>query len=285
MTTTIHLAIPPNIIRKSMADITRDFPEVVIRSPQTHPEMDVFFQTAFGKEEATADLTVTAYPDALKSARAQGEDTIFRSLPTDLIPMRSILVNIGYKEPDPFFKVIAVVTMLIIYHQAVTPAVSGWCDLCREDLIGAMVIPPDNTPAPAVYACYMERICGKRGKEAAEKVNARLLPQDINTAVDSGEYKAGMVFPAFARTFRKGHAIKVWPREGAITLPLLAFIKKKAPKEAEDILRYLLGEAYQTFISKSGLFLPVRPKIPLFEEMIHGNDRLHWLGWDNYCSL
>ena len=50
-------------------------------------------------------------------------------------------------------------------------------------------------------------------------------------------------------------------------------------------MRLLLGDAFQKFISKNGLLVPVRQATPLFDEMTCEIGRLNWLGWDKYSLL
>ena len=283
--TDIHLAIPPNIVRKTTDDLKKKFPGVSIRPHQTHLEMDDFFVKEFGKEEKTADLTLSAYPASLVGLREAGEKSIFAAMPETLPPMRSALAKVGLSEDNSFFKVVAVVTLVIIAHKDTQPFPESWADLCHENINSKVVIPPEETPAPALYAYYMEKFCGEQGKKAALKVHKKMLPQDINTSVDAGQYKAGMVFPAFARTFRQGNAAMVWPKEGALTLPLLAFLKKDAPGQAIEILDYIFDTQYQSFLAQSGLFCSVREDVEFFEEMILNNCRLNWMGWLDYCAM
>jgi ABC-type Fe3+ transport system substrate-binding protein len=283
MTSTLHLALPPNIARQVLSEIQTAFPGAALHPPQNHDEMADFFQNRFGEPEKTADLTLTAYPSAL--ARAVRYEHVFATMPPDLPVMRRELMDTGLKEPFPFVRVAAAVTLMIIYHKSVDPSPEGWADLCREDLAGDVVIPPHNTPAPALYAHYLEKLVGEIGKKAAARAHAKLFPQDINKYVDAGVYKAGMVFPAFARTFRLGMAGAVWPKEGAVVIPLLAFLKKGAGKDAVRALHALFSRKNQTIIAENGLFCPVLEKVPLFSEMQHNNSRLLWSGWDDYMAL
>jgi len=283
MSTTLHLAIPPNIARQTLWEIQSAFPGVAIRPPQNHDEMSDFFGNVFGDEERTADLTLTVYPSAL--SRAVQQEKIFAPVPKDLPGMRKELVDIGLKEPMDHFKVVAAVTMMIIHHETVHPPPKGWADLCREDLEGQVVIPPHNTPAPALFAHYLEKLCGEKGKRAAATVHAKLFPQDINKAVDEGVYKAGMVFPAFARTFRLGKAKALWPEEGAVVIPLLAFLKRGAHEDALKVLRAFFSRQIQSIVAENGLFCPAVEDVPLFSEMVQNGSRLLWSGWDQYMAL
>ncbi|PIE71353.1 MAG: hypothetical protein CSA22_03590 [Deltaproteobacteria bacterium] len=278
-----QLALPPNIVRKALGEIQSRFPSVALSPPQTHDEMSYFFKHEFGDPEKTADLTVTAYPSAL--ARAKEHSSAFQTLPADLPPMRCELSRAGLLECAPYYKVIGVVTLMIIHHRSVEPPPRKWADLCRPDLVDSVVIPPESTPAPAIYGCYMDKFCGVDGAVAASRVNAKLLPQDINKSVDAGDYKAGMVFPAFARTFRTGMAKAVWPEEGAVAIPLIAFVKKRASEAAVETLRYLCSEPFQRLLAVDGLFCPMLASVPLFDEMMANKSRIAWLGWEDYIQL
>ncbi len=283
--TDIQLAIPPNIVRKTTGDLKAMFPGIVVRPHQTHPEMEAFFADEFGKEDKTAHLTLTAYPSALARLAESGGDSVFAETPAGLPPMRPELARAGLREENLFYRVVAAITLVIVSNKRTRPFPEGWADLCHEDIRDRVVIPPEETPAPALYAYYMEKFMGPRGAEAASRVRKKMLPQDINNAVDTGQYMAGMVFPAFARTFRHGNAAMVWPKEGALTLPLLAFLKKDAPEQAREILKYILGKEYQSFLAGNGLFCSVRDDVDFFEEMIENQCRINWMGWPDYRGM
>lgn len=281
----IHLAIPPNIVRKTTDDLKQKFPGIRVRPHQTHPEMDAFFSRDFGDPQKTADLTLTAYPSALAHRRDEPDGGAFQALPNDLPGLSPRLSDTGFTESSPFYKVVAVVTLVIIANKDISPFPRSWKDLCSERLKDRVVIPPEDTPAPALYAYYMEKLYGETGRRAARAAHKKLLPQEINHAVDQGDYAAGMVFPAFARTFRSQGAAMVWPEEGALTLPLLAFLKKDAPDLAKDVLAHVMGHEYQAFLSSSGLFCSVREDVPEFWELKEGENTLNWMGWPDYCAL
>jgi ABC-type Fe3+ transport system substrate-binding protein len=281
--TTLHLSLPPNIARQAIDDIRARFADATVLAPQTHDEMSDFYNHRFGEGDTTADLTVTAYPGAL--ARAFAHRNQLAALPADLPPMRPALARAGLLESHPFFKVIGVVTLMMIHHRSMDPPPEKWADLCRREWAGAVVIPPPSTPAPALYAYWMTRLCGDDGRHAAARADALLFPQDINKAVDEGRYKAGVVFPAFARTFRTGMARAVWPAEGAVAVPLLAFVKKGAGPDAVAVLRHLLADPFQQLLATNGLFAPVLASVPFFDEMTANAGRLLWMGWQDYLAL
>ncbi len=281
----IHLAIPPNILRKTADDLKVKFPDITIRPHQTHSEMAAFFADDFGDPEKTADLTLAAYPSALANCMTQKEGGIFQAMPHDLPALCPYLAGAGFGESTPFYRVVAVVTLVFIANRQVDPFPKSWRDLCGQALRDRVVIPPEETPAPALYAYYMEKFFQETGRRASRAVHQNLLPQQINVAVDLGRYAAGMVFPAFARTFRSGNAAMVWPEEGALTLPLLAFLKKGAPAAAKGVLAFVMGHEYQSFLSSSGLFCPIREDVPKFEELEDENNRLNWMGWPDYCAM
>jgi ABC-type Fe3+ transport system substrate-binding protein len=279
----LHMALPPNIARQVISEIQAQFPNASIHPPQTHDEMDDFFKNQFGCPQRTADLTLTVYPSAL--TRASASKDRFASMPGDLPKMRGELRRVGLKEPSPFFRVVAVVTMIIIHHKNLTPPISGWADLCREDIAASVITPPPNTPAPTLYAHYLEKLCGVAGRRAATRVRSELLPQDINKTVDEGLYKAGMVFPAFARTFRLGNTLSVWPKEGAIAVPLMAFLKNGASETAVGVLKEVFGKRIQTILAENGHFCAIREDVALFPEMVAHDSKLVWTGWEDYIEL
>ena len=282
--TRIHLAVPPNIARTLIQDLSRLFPEAEIIPPMTHDEMDHFFTHEFGHEEASAHLTLTAYPQALQRALSPEHTHLFAPMPQSLPPMREELIQIGLKESHPLFRCVCVVPMMILISNQLESSVSGWADLVATTQGDKVVIPPHNTPAPNLFRLYMAELCGETGVQFADSVHATLLPQDINKSIDEGTYLAGMAFPAFARTSRGGNTQAIWPKEGAVAIPLMALIRKDAPKEAQNILNALFSHDIQNRLAREGLFVSVRDDVPLIDEMIENQNTLAWCGWNRHIT-
>ncbi|PID45795.1 MAG: hypothetical protein CR981_00190 [Proteobacteria bacterium] len=284
--TDLHLAIPPNIARKTIDDLQRKYPGIQIRPHQTHKEMAAFFSQDFGKAEHTADLTLTAYPTALTRLYAMDDPgQIFAPLPTTLPALRPDLAELGINETNPYYRVACLVCLVAIVHKDVRPFPKSWADLCHEEIRCAMAIPPEETPAPALYTYFQSKLNGDSGREAARQADKTLLPLDINQGVDAGDFKAGMLLSAFARTFRHNNAHMVWPAEGAFALPLLAFLKKDAPREASDILNTVFSHSFQEFLAKDGGFIPIRSDVAFFGEVADNNCHILWMGWHDYTCM
>ncbi len=286
MTTDLHLAIPPNIARKTTDDLKKQFPRIHVRPHQTHVEMDKFFSHEFGKPEHTADLTLTAYPWAL--ARLAGMDDpgkVFAPMPETLPKLRSELADFGVSEANPYYRVVCLVCLVPIVHKDVHPFPVSWADLCHENIRDAVAIPPEETPAPALYTYFQTKLNGEMGRKAALQANKTLLPQDINLAVDAGDFKAGVLLSAFGRTFRQKNARMVWPKEGAFVLPLLAFVKKDAPGQAFDILEIIFSHCFQEFLARDGGFIPMRADVDFFGEVAENHCHIKWMGWQDYIAM
>ncbi len=284
--TDIHLAIPPNIARKTIDDLQKKFPGIQIRPHQTHIEMDEFFSQDFGEKEHTADLTLTAYPSALTKLYAMEDPgQVFAPLPSTLPAMRPDMVELGVQENNPYYRVVCMVCLVPIVHKDVQPFPTSWADLCHPDVRDGVAIPPEETPAPALYTYFQSKLNGEQGREAARMTDKTLLPLDINQGVDAGDFKAGVLLSAFARTFRQNNGRMVWPKEGAFTLPLLAFLKKDAPQEAFDILDTVFSHSFQEFLAKDGGFIPMRSDVDFFGEVAENNCHVQWMGWQDYTCM
>ncbi len=284
--TDIHLAIPPNIARKTIDDLKKDFPGIDIRPHQTHVEMDAFFSEDFGKAEHTADLTLTAYPWALTRLFAMDDPgQVFAPMPETLPKMRADLADLGVREASRYYRVVSLVCLVPIAHKDTRPFPGSWADLCHKDIRDAMAIPPEETPAPALYSYFQTKLNGEAGREAARLADKTLLPLDINQGVDAGDFKAGMLLSAFGRTFRHKNARMIWPKEGAFVLPLLAFLKKDAPKEILEILDIIFSRPFQQFLAKDGGFIPIRPDVELFGEVADNHCHIQWMGWQDYITM
>lgn len=276
------VVVPPSVIRKTDTDLNRLFPGLEIQPHHTHGELDTYFREKFGLAEHTADLTVTAYPQALKQVE---KSDIFAPLPEDLPQMRQDLVEKGLKEPSPYYRIISLACAIFVYQKDLPDPPAAWGDLCQQRFHGQFLCPPADTPMPALFRSVMERHYGEAGALVADTMRADLYPLDINKAVDEKQALAGLAIPSFGRTFRNNNGAMAWPKEGAVPAPLFAFLRKDASREAQDALRYLMGVQYQTFLSKTGALCPVHPEVPLFTEMHEAGGRLLWDGWDAYREL
>ncbi len=284
--TDLHLAIPPNIARKTIDDLQKKYPGIHIRPHQTHVEMDAFFGQDFGKKEHTADLTLTAYPAALTRLYAMDDPgEIFAPLPTTLPTLRPDLIELGISETNPYYRAVCLVCLVAIAHKDAQPFPASWADLCHEKIRDAVAIPPEETPAPALYTYFQRKMNGDAGREAARRADKTLLPLDINQGVDAGDFKAGILLSAFARTFRQNNARMVWPKEGAFVLPLLAFLKKDAPQQAIDVLNDIFSQPFQEFLAKDGGFIPTRSDVEFFGEVADNNCHVQWMGWQDYAQM
>ncbi len=284
--TDLHLAVPPNIARKTIDDLKKKFHRVHIRPHQTHVEMDAFFANEFGKPEQTADLTLTAYPSALTKLYAMKDpEQVFAPMPSTLPPLRSDLANLGLTATSPYYRMVCLVCLVPIIHKDIHPVPTSWTDLCHENIRDAVAIPPEETPVPPLYTYFQTRLNGDKGREAALRANKILLPQDINLAVDAGDFKAGILLSPFGRTFRHKNARMIWPKEGAFVLPLLAFIKKNTPQEALDVLEVIFSHSFQEFLARDGGFIPMRADVDLFGEIAKNHCHIQWMGWQDYTVM
>jgi ABC-type Fe3+ transport system substrate-binding protein len=276
------LVLPPNILRRSEDIITKKFPEIELRAHHTHAEMDEHFSHQFGKAEFTADLTISAYPQALYSA---ADSDLFADMPSDLPPLRPELAELGLGEAPAYVKVIGVVPVVMIHNTEVADPPNSWEDLSNKRWWGNVVSPPHDTPLPALFRYYMESNFGSDGASAADALHPELYPLDINKYVDEGRFQVGLVIPAFGRNFRLGSGTMVWPAEGAVAVPMMAFLRKDAAPPVRQLLEYLLSLEFQEFMSNDGLICPAVQEAPLFQELLENQSRFIWSGWDAAADI
>lgn len=270
------LTFPPNVLRRAESEIAALFPEIDLKPHHTHGEMDDYFSNIFGDPEQTADITLTAYPQALPAAAASN---LFADMPAELPPLRSELAELGLDQAPPYVKVIGVAPVVLIYHTGISDPPRSWEDLSKERWWGKVVSPPHDTPIPAFFRYYMETHFGDAGSAAADALNPELYPLDINKAVDENRYQAGLVIPAFGRNFRSDSGAMVWPREGAVAAPLMAFVRRDADPAVHRLLEYLLSAEFQNFISCDGLICPCLQEAKAFPELIENQFSFLWAGW------
>jgi ABC-type Fe3+ transport system substrate-binding protein len=273
----VFMVLPPNILRRAEDVIAKKFPEIALRPHHTHAEMDEHFSHYFGREEYTAELTVSAYPQALYRA---ADSDLFAEMPAELPPIRPELAELGLAEAPAYVKVIGVVPVVLIHNTGIADPPGSWQDLSKERWWGNVVAPPHDTPLPALFRYYMESNFGNDGASAADALHPELYPLDINKYVDEGRFQAGLAIPAFGRNFRLGSGAMVWPTEGAVAVPVMAFLRKDAAPPAKQLLAYLLSPEFQEFMSTDGLICPVLQEAPLFLELVQNQFRFIWAGWD-----
>ena len=141
------LVMPPNILRRAEDIVAKKFPEIELRPHHTHAEMDEHFSHYFGKKEFTADLTISAYPQALYRA---ADSDLFADLSLNLPPLRPELAEQGLGEAPAYVKVIGVVPVVMIHNTGITDPPGSWKDLSNERWWGSVVAPPHDTPLPAL---------------------------------------------------------------------------------------------------------------------------------------
>ena len=282
----ILLNLTPNVMRKTISDIGFRFPGIRILPIKTHEEMGNYFDSLFGRPETRLedlpDIIITAYPQVIGNKDWIEKSGFFQPIPEDLPPLRSDLRENGFSEPTVYFRMIAIVPLILIYNKNDEEPPLGWEDLLDEGFFGRVVCAPEDTPVPRFYRFYLRYLFGERAEGIIAHMDYKLYPLDINMKVDGGVYRAGLLIPAFARSSRGGNVVACWPKEGAIAVPLVALLRKGACPEAIGILRYLLSTEYQRFISQMGGLIPVRENVPLSEEI---EGKLLWAGWDAYRQL
>ncbi|BDQ35864.1 hypothetical protein SYK_02240 [Pseudodesulfovibrio nedwellii] len=280
----VYLAIAPNILRKTVQDLSRlDLPLELI-PPQTHQEMQDFSKQ-FGLNGDIPGVTLCAYPEFIYNLLQHQEQRKLAQLSGSLPPMRKELTTLGMAEPSQYFRVIAFVPFVIAAAKGVTPPIEDWEDLCRPDICNAIAVPPHDTPLPALFDTMMTANYGNKATGAIEGKNTTYTPLDINKHVDAGDFLAGVSIPAFSKTYRDGNGHMVWPKSGAWPVPLIATVRADAPDEAMVLLNYLLSNKYQSYLAETGSLIPVVEGIPWFSEMAENDGRLQWPGWDALISL
>jgi hypothetical protein len=275
----IHLAVPPNIARKTRSEIAARFPAMEVGAPATHMEMYSFARTC--GESPPPALSVSAYPQLARNVLGRAGNGRFRAPRGNLPALRPELAALGIEPPCPELLLIAVAPCVLVSNMQLLSGLEDWEDLCGPDVPAGVGTPPRDTPLPYLLEHYLKASYGK----PASGLDTRSAPLDINKRVDRGDLAAGVLIPAFGRAFRDGGARMVWPRSGALAVPLAACLGGDSPPEADDVLEYLLSHEFQTFLAESGGLVPVRAGVPGFPELDDAGWRLNWPGWDTLLTV
>lgn len=277
MNSVVHLAIPPNIARHTRSQFTKRFPGLSIGTPDIHMEM---YQTAAtcGAIQPPA-LTVSAYPQLVDNILQYGASSF--SVPNRPLPLlRSELVALGMTPPSPLITIVSVVPCVLACNNSTAAEVQDWEDLCTDKLKGVFATPPPDTPLPYLFSAFMSHTFGDRSDRMLERLDTTGTPLDINKRVDAGNLAAGLLIPAFGRSYRKQNARMVWPRSGALAVPLIATLAADASDEAHEALAYLLSSEVQSYFSLQGGLVPVTADVAGFPELEATGWQLLWPGWD-----
>lgn len=273
----VHLAIPPNIARRVRAELAAQFPGLTVGAPDLHREMFDFARQC--GEAPPPALSVSAYPQLVQNVLRFGASR-FATPHAELPPLRPELESLGIQPPSPKLRVIAVVPCVLACNDVKVPILNDWEDLCGSGFRGILGTPPLDTPLPYVLSAFLEARFGERSQAVLSRLDTDSTPLDINKRVAAGDLDAGVLIPSFGRAFRNGGARVVWPKSGAIAVPLVACIGVDAPEVAHEAMACLLSAEMQTYLSLSGGLVPVRAGVSGFHELEEAGWNLAWLGWD-----
>ncbi|MCM0756499.1 ABC transporter substrate-binding protein [Desulfovibrio aminophilus] len=271
MSCAVHLALPPNVARSVRSRIAERFPDARVGAPDIHQEMYEF--AAKCGASPFAGFAVSAYPQLVRN--------VLRDRPSFAVPevdapeLRPELRALGLTPPAPELRIVAVAPCVLAVNERWAATVSDWGHLVGRDFSDSLGTPPRDTPLPFLAE---ELLAGFDAPPV--RLDTASTPLDINRRVSSGELGAGLLIPAFGRTFRGGRARMVWPDSGALAVPLVACIGREAPRRAHDILEYLLSREVQAFLSSCGGVVPVRQDVPGFAELEESGWKMRWPGWD-----
>ena len=286
--TRIYLVLPPNIMRRARETIVARFPEADLDAPDIHSEMFAF-ANVFGQGPIPA-LTVSAYPQITLHVSALAAEGRLAEPAATLPPLREEFVTLGMTPPTAMQRIVAVVPGVLAASDSLTHALEDWADLCAPDFPGPIGCPPKDTPLPYLAEAVFKNMAGEGADALLEKLDTRSNPIDINKRIASGELAAALVIPAFARTFRAGpnstgSGRMVWPKSGALAIPLTACLAADAAPVAHDILAYLLSDEFQRVVVADGVIAPAAPGVPGFDELEENGWNLFWPGWDCIRSV
>ncbi|OPY59382.1 MAG: hypothetical protein A4E57_04725 [Syntrophorhabdaceae bacterium PtaU1.Bin034] len=277
MSNHVHLALPPNVARHVRAEFAARFPRLAVGAPDLHREMfDVALHCGDTPPPA---LVVSAYPQLIQNVLHFGPSR-FATFREGLPPLRSELADLGLEPPCPELKVVAVIPCLMICNNDAVPEMNDWEDLCDSRFSHFLGTPPPDTPLPYLVAAFLRGRYGARALAPLSRLDTKSIPLDINKRVDTGELGAGVLIPAFGRSFRNKGARMIWPRSGAIAVPLIACMSSDAPEEAHGALAYLLSEEMQAYLALLGGLVPARAGTPGFPELDAAGWKLIWPGWN-----
>jgi len=279
----VLVGLPPNVSRKTSADLSAMFPGIDVMPPRTHQEDHDYMHGLFCRRDIPFDdypeIIISPDPEIHGSLEWISESGYFEKFtggPQNLSTFIS-----SYIDPVPceYIRIIGIIPVIIIYNRNCGVEIKSWTDLYRIAQNGRIITPPEDTPLPPIYRHYMNLLLGEKAELVFEKTDHLLYPLDINKAVDEGEYDAGVLIPAFSRNSRLGNVLSCYPEEGAIALPIAILKRRGATVNCDGIIDHLLSHEYQEYLSVFGDMIPALPEVPLPGNMPE-DIRLIWGGWD-----
>ncbi|MDR2799689.1 MAG: ABC transporter substrate-binding protein [Desulfovibrio sp.] len=283
MNSRVYLALPPNITRRAREIVSARFPEADIGAIDSHQEMFAF-ASGFGEKEIPG-LSVSAYPQMVLRAVSLDADGRLASPDAGLPPLREEFVSLGMTPPARALRIISVVPGVLAAAASLSHRLEDWIDLCSPDFPGPVGCPPADTPMPYLVETLFGRLAGEGAQNLLKKLDTHSNPIDINKRVASGELKAALIIPAFARTFRAGGGRMIWPKSGALAVPVVACLAADAAPVARAVLAWLLSDEFQRVIVSDGVIAPAVPGVRGFDELEASGWNLLWPGWDLFLSV
>ncbi len=276
MSAAVHLACPPNIARHLRNELTARFPKLSVAPPPTHREM--FDHACRCGEEQSCGLTISAYPQVLHNIIRLGSSR-FADVSAVRPRIRSELDSRGLDPLSPHYVVIALIPCVMACGDSLAADLLDWEDLCAIAYAGRVGVPPNDTPLPYMIKNFFLERFGNRADHLLSRIDTSSPPLDINKRIASGDLIAGVVIPAFGRSFRGGGSRMIWPKSGSLAIPLIACVGSEAPDDARAAVEHLLSPEVQTFFSLSGWLVPMRDGISGFPELQNSGWTVIWPGW------
>lgn len=287
MKSKIFLFVPINIGRNLESLLKRKAPNTEFIAPSSSSEELKYFAKIFEKpvKEELPELIVTLQPEILKYFEKEELRKHYVDFNSGFPSLRADLKEKNLDSSLAYVKPLLFTPIILLVNKDVKNPPKSWKDLLSSRFHGKILAPDTKTPVSIAFNFLMKDIAS--GENTDEFFNAMKysgLPFDVITGVNKGFYDVGLLPLPFAR-YNMGKNLEiVIPKEGAIVLPEMMFIREDASPETLEVAKDLFGKNIQRFFSQLGALIPVIEGIPLPVE-VKEKMNFYWKGWDWYKEL
>ncbi len=284
----------PLNISRAMGEKLKEFAEKLSKKENMNIEIEVkphrsgeeaLFKK-YRKKGEMPDLTISHANDISELSDEFIKDN-FQSFSENLYPLRKELIDSGFRDPEGYFHLFALVPFAIIYNQNLlkeeeVPDI--WEDLLESNWQDSILLPDEFRTISEIINAYIKDKFPQRFDDYLNNTVFNGNPVDVVNAVDDGEYPLGIVNISFSRFSRKKNISSKWFEDGTFCAPQIMIFKKEVDQRLLEIGDYIMSKEMQDFFVQQS-FIPGAPDISLPSEIEANKKRLIWKGWDHFREI
>ncbi|GAB6906159.1 putative ABC-type Fe3+ transport system periplasmic component-like protein [Desulfosarcina cetonica] len=257
--------------------------EVTLQTQPHRPDEASLFQTGLD-EGQFPDLTLGHVNDFADLPDGYLQ-TYFSALP-DRFPLRTELVEQGFRDPAGYFHPFVVIPFAIFYNHQLIGADEiprRWEDLLDPQWHQKILMPDVFRVVSKVIHAFMQADFPDGIDPFRQNAVCKGAPPEVVTAVDEGRYPLGITNIAFARVSRHKNTRVIWPADGLFCMPQVMVFSRQAPDAMLEIGDFLMSPTVQDYFSLQS-FVPAAPNVSLHSLVAENHCHLRWKNWPAFLE-